>query len=154
MVEKLPEVNKRRALVEKIKKTGLKEIEIQKLILKDQISELDLQNKRDYDCFDSLVREVMSLNFLKDYFKSSETMFAINWADKRDICYIIPTADLELWLDTGVVLKYLTHMDLYNINPAFLSDRFFGNGFISIIERMAYEEKKKKENENLKENNK
>ena len=150
MVEKMTTINERRALVEKIKTTGLKEIEIQKLVLKDRISELDLKNKRDYELFDFWIREVMSLNILKDYFKSPDTMFSINWADNKEICYIIPTADLELWLDSGVVQKYLAHVDMYNINPTFLSDRFFGNGFISIIERMAYEEKKKKEIEKLK----
>ena len=145
-MEKLSEVHIRKALVDKIKETGLKEIEEEKLKLKAKIDDLDLKDEREYELFDVSVIEVMALNFLKIYLQSDDSMFAINWHDRNDVSYVIPIGDLEIWYDSGVVNKYLTHLEINYIDPVYLYDHFFSNGFVSIIERMAYEDKKKNNN--------
>lgn len=137
-MEKISEMHIRKALTDKIKKSGLKEIEERKIYLKERIDDLDLNDETDYKWFDHTVRELMWLNFLKDYLKG-ETMFGINWADGDDICYIIPTSDLEIWYKDGVIDKYLSFVEVNEINPCLLSDRFFSNGFVSIIDRMAHD---------------
>ena len=143
-MEKLSEVHIRKALVDKIKETGLREIEEEKVRLKERMEDLDLNDKREYELFDVSVMEVMALNFLKIYLQSEDSMFAVNWSDRNDVSYVIPVGDLEIWYDSGVVNKYLTHLEINYIDPVYLFDHFFSNGFISIIERMAHEDEKKK----------
>ena len=135
-MEKVSEMHIRKALTDKIRESGLREIEERKVYLKERIDDLDLKDEEDYRWFDCTVRELMWLNYLKDYLKG-ETMFGVNWAVGDDICYIIPTSDLEIWYEDGVMGKYLSFVEVNEINPCLLSDRFFSNGFVSIIDRMA-----------------
>ena len=147
MTEKISEANIRKALTDKIRKTGLMEIEKEKASLKEQLNVLDLSSEDDYRCFDSIIQEITALNYLKNYLKG-DTMYAIEWMSGNEVCYVIPTSDLEIWFDAGVVNKYLAYLEINQIEPCLLIDRFFApkTGFISSLERRAFKKKNKGEN--------
>ncbi len=147
-MEKISKTHVRKALVDRIKETGLKEIEERKLFLKEQINDLDLKEKRDYEYFDYIIRKLTALNYLKDYLGDAEAMFDCEAAyeDLDKIYYTINFKTLEIWLESGVVNKYLSYMLADEIVPIPLTDDFFGfrSGFISIFEDMIYDDKKEK----------
>ena len=143
-MENVSEIHVRKALVEKIKKSGLEKIEERKSDLKEIIGELDLKDSGDYAYFDSVIRELTSLNYLKEYL-SRDAMFAYEWMAGDEVCYIIPIETLEIWLKDGVVPKYLSYIEAHCIEPQWLTDDFFGykSGFISFFDKMAHEKKNK-----------
>lgn len=139
-MEKVSEIDIRKALVDKIKESGLKEIEERKTILKERIGELDLKDTSDYAYFDLIIKELTSLNYLKEYL-SGDTMFAYEWMVDGNVFYIIPIESLEIWLKDGVVTKYMSHLEVCCIEPTWLTDDFFGykSKFITFFDKMAYE---------------
>lgn len=147
-MEKISETHIRKALVDKIKETGLKEIEDLKFRLKEQIADLDLKEKRDCEHFDHIVLNLTALNYLKSYLMREEAMFDYTdaYEDLDKIYYTIHLKTLEIWLESGIVNKYLTHVLANGIIPVPLTDGFFGfrSDFISLIESVIYDEKKSK----------
>ena len=147
-MEKISKTHIRKALVDRIKETGLKEIEEEKILLKERIHDLDLREERDYEYFDYIIRELTALNYLKEYLKDAETMFDYEAAyeDLDKIYYVIHFETLEIWLEDGIVGKYLSHLYANEIEPHFLTDQFFGyrSNFVSFFDKVEYDYKKNK----------
>lgn len=142
-MEKISETHSRKILVKTMKGEGLKEIKEKKKSLKERLNVLNLNNESDEETFDALTKEVVALNYLKDYLKG-DTMFKIKSMSGDNVTFVIATKDLEVWNDLGVVNKYLSYLKTNGFDPEWLGDEFFGKGFITADEKAAYKKKTKK----------
>lgn len=140
-MESIKDAAVRQELVEKIKITGLKEIHERRVLLKEDLNELDIFDRANEEEFNLIVEELMALIYLEEYLKRKDVMMGYTSMIGDDIVYIIPLENLEIWLAEGVLSKYLTYLELSSKFPSPLVDEDFGyrHGFVSILEKIVHE---------------
>ena len=142
-MENIKDIGARKELVQKIKSNGLKEIHIRAIQLKEKIDELVVTNQADKETLFLIAEELVAMLYLEEYLKK-ESMFQYTTMVKGNFNYIIPIETLEIWLEAGVLDKYLTYIEVSGIRPEPLNDRFFGytTSFVTIFEKKVHEDKK------------
>lgn len=142
-MENIKDIGARKELVEKIKSNGLKEIHIRAIQLKEKIDGLVVTNQADKETLFLIAEELVAMLYLEEYLKK-ESMFQYTTMVKGNFNYIIPIETLEIWLEAGVLDKYLTYIEVSGIRPEPLNDRFFGytTSFVTVFEKMVHKDKK------------
>lgn len=153
-MEKISEKHLREEKVRKVKEKILKEIAEEVGRCKNGIGyALDYD---DEEYFDEMIFRIHSLFRLKKYIEREYTFMketALNY-DSDLVIYTVSIDYINIWLqdDYNFVSEFIVNAEKEERNrvliECMLNDEYFGIDFTSIFDKIAYDEKVKKETEN------
>lgn len=149
-MEKISKKHIRKEKIDKLKYIGLQEIEKTKLEICEKLN-VDLFNN-ERDKYDTLAFNYYCLIMLENYLKNECSLWEIVDIQPEfdSVFYTINLMTIDIWMEKGVVNKYLYYMEDTFEACHILTDDFFGcrSNFISIFESVLYKQKLKEQNNN------
>lgn len=152
MNEKISETPIREEKVRRLKIKILQEIEEISYKIKEDIKQYLINEENDLEFWENLILDEFSLLKLKTFIESQKAFQSIEAQykdkDKDIVIYCVCDDDLNIYLQENYnfvrnFLYEVENNEFYNIS-SMLNDRFFGHGFISILDRILYAQNRSK----------